>query len=311
MATRSSNSNRISNSNRVSNSNKNHELEKRRFKSICFCNHCGESIGLLTQGQECSSCKNRYHLNCADKITTLCTHWTTYEQSLENEQEDLEDYNPETVEIIGLHEFTIRTFKKFTFCNLCNRFVFGVVNQGFACMNCGLVTHKNCKKKASLLPGCRPFFTIQQELENENYNFKHFWVNGNVSKSRVCLECKDEVYNSNVLTGKQCSWCKCVIHDKCLAEYNKKNECCNLGDLSNLILSPANVILNNPLINLSNIEEIRKNCTIRRDPNSTPLLIFVNNRSGGQQGQSLIKKFKRFLNPIQIFDLANGGPKPG
>jgi diacylglycerol kinase (ATP) len=42
----------------------------------------------------------------------------------------------------------------------------------------------------------------------------------------------------------------------------------------------------------------------------TPLLVFVNSRSGPQQGQLLITQLERLLNPIQIWDLANGGPEP-
>jgi diacylglycerol kinase (ATP) len=42
---------------------------------------------------------------------------------------------------------------------------------------------------------------------------------------------------------------------------------------------------------------------------STPLLVFVNSRSGPQQGYLLITQLRRLLNPIQIWDLADGGPR--
>lgn len=42
-----------------------------------------------------------------------------------------------------------------------------------------------------------------------------------------------------------------------------------------------------------------------------PLLVFVNRKSGGQQGAKLLDSFKKLLNPIQVFDLAEGGPQPG
>jgi len=41
----------------------------------------------------------------------------------------------------------------------------------------------------------------------------------------------------------------------------------------------------------------------------TPLLVFVNSRAGPQQGHLLITQLRRLLNPIQIWDLANGGPE--
>jgi diacylglycerol kinase (ATP) len=41
----------------------------------------------------------------------------------------------------------------------------------------------------------------------------------------------------------------------------------------------------------------------------TPLLVFVNSRSGPQQGSLLVGQFCRLLNPIQVWDLANGSPE--
>ena len=41
----------------------------------------------------------------------------------------------------------------------------------------------------------------------------------------------------------------------------------------------------------------------------TPLLVFVNSRSGPQQGHLLISQLKGLLNPIQVWDLADGGPE--
>jgi len=45
--------------------------------------------------------------------------------------------------------------------------------------------------------------------------------------------------------------------------------------------------------------------------NVCPLLVFVNVKSGGQQGAELITNFRHLLNPHQVFDLQNGGPLPG
>lgn len=41
------------------------------------------------------------------------------------------------------------------------------------------------------------------------------------------------------------------------------------------------------------------------------MLVFVNGRSGGNQGIELINGFCRHLNPNQVHDLSNGGPLPG
>ncbi|KAI9914173.1 hypothetical protein PsorP6_004943 [Peronosclerospora sorghi] len=41
---------------------------------------------------------------------------------------------------------------------------------------------------------------------------------------------------------------------------------------------------------------------------STPLLVFVNGRSGGQMGLHLLRQVRKWLNPIQIYDLSHQSP---
>lgn len=45
------------------------------------------------------------------------------------------------------------------------------------------------------------------------------------------------------------------------------------------------------------------------DTRDTPLLVFVNSRSGSQQGLILKMQLRSLLNPIQVWDLADGGPE--
>ena len=45
------------------------------------------------------------------------------------------------------------------------------------------------------------------------------------------------------------------------------------------------------------------------DHSCTPLLVFVNSRSGPKQGDLLINQLRGLLNPIQVWDLADGGPE--
>ncbi|CAL1264381.1 unnamed protein product, partial [Larinioides sclopetarius] len=52
---------------------------------------------------------------------------------------------------------------------------------------------------------------------------------------------------------------------------------------------------------------------IKPIPSSTskPLLVFINPKSGGNQGSKLLRSFQWLLNPRQVFDLTEGGPSVG
>ncbi|MEQ2187962.1 hypothetical protein GOODEAATRI_010120, partial [Goodea atripinnis] len=43
----------------------------------------------------------------------------------------------------------------------------------------------------------------------------------------------------------------------------------------------------------------------------SPLLVFVNPKSGGLKGRELLYSFRKLLNPHQVFDITNGGPLAG
>lgn len=43
----------------------------------------------------------------------------------------------------------------------------------------------------------------------------------------------------------------------------------------------------------------------------SPVIIFINTKSGGLLGNLAIGKFSRSVNPLQIFDLSQGGPIHG
>lgn len=43
----------------------------------------------------------------------------------------------------------------------------------------------------------------------------------------------------------------------------------------------------------------------------SPLLVFVNSKSGDNQGVKFLRRFRQILNPAQVFDLITSGPTLG
>lgn len=61
------------------------------------------------------------------------------------------------------------------------------------------------------------------------------------------------------------------------------------------------------------IEKENRTFVIKPIPSASvkPVIVFINPKSGGNQGVKLMQKFQWLLNPRQVFDLTQGGPKIG
>ena len=61
------------------------------------------------------------------------------------------------------------------------------------------------------------------------------------------------------------------------------------------------------------LQHVHRSFVIKPIPstNLRPLLVFINPKSGGNQGVKLMQKFQWHLNPRQVFDLSQGGPRLG
>lgn len=74
----------------------------------------------------------------------------------------------------------------------------------------------------------------------------------------------------------------------------------------------------NPIAAVNNrveqyLQHVHRSFVIKPIPsaNLRPLLVFINPKSGGNQGTKLMQKFQWHLNPRQVFDLSQGGPRLG
>eukprot|EP01130_Rhizamoeba_saxonica_P001115 TRINITY_DN1098_c0_g1_i1.p1 TRINITY_DN1098_c0_g1~~TRINITY_DN1098_c0_g1_i1.p1 ORF type:complete len:544 (+),score=88.64 TRINITY_DN1098_c0_g1_i1:267-1898(+) len=219
-------------------------------------------------------CRYATHHKCSSKVGDNCFG-----------PEMCNEYQPHTMKSVH--------FGNPTFCNYCRGLLYGVTGkQGIQCTVCRYVSHKNCP-----LPNTCPVTSFYMQPTYEQMG--HFWIEGN--KSGKCSVCKSECSSSTRLSAYQCFWCHYnVCSLKCQEELGYV---CDLGLLSDIIISPISISTNMSL----NVEDFRLNA----DLIGVPLLVFINKKSGGGLGTEFIKQFNRFLNPLQVIDLANGGPGPG
>ncbi|XP_053421613.1 diacylglycerol kinase gamma isoform X1 [Nycticebus coucang] len=167
----------------------------------------------------------------------------------------------------GRHVWTMKHFKKPTYCSFCHIMLMGVRKQGLCCTYCKYTVHERCVSKN--IPGCV------------------------------------KTYSKAKRSGE--------FHRKC-----ELSTLCDGGELRDHILLPTSIC---PITrdrqsgrsdgSVSAKGELVMQYKIIPTPGTHPLLVLVNPKSGGRQGERILRKFHYLLNPKQVFSLDNGGPTPG
>jgi len=190
--------------------------------------------------------------------------------------------------------FDYATYTVPTYCNWCRQLLVGVSNQGLSCVRCGLCLHEVCLAPFGHQKTCRKAY-VTDESDNKNL---HHWVEGNCYCN--CAVCNKSLVEPQFLWGVTCAWCKVGVHNHEKADFDKKEPLCTFGKFKQFIVPPSSFVL-------------QKDGTFRvtKTDGLKPLLVFINKKSGGQQGSGLIAALQKNLNPLQVFDLSDGGPKKG
>uniref|UniRef100_A0A8C1MHQ1 Diacylglycerol kinase n=2 Tax=Cyprinus carpio TaxID=7962 RepID=A0A8C1MHQ1_CYPCA len=216
----------------------------------------------------------------------------------------------------GQHLWRMKHFNKPVYCNVCQNMLLGLRKQGLCCTCCKYTVHGRCANK-NPAPCTRTYVKSKKETGIA----AHDWVSGNCDSGK-CDRCQKKIKSLHGLTGKRCVWCHTMRHDECATQEPFE---CDCGPFRDHILPPWAIY---PIIK-ERQNSVKNGCAFVSDdsdhnttpdgqvlqinpiPNTHPLLVFVNPKSGGKQGERILRKFQYLLNPRQVYNLSNGGPGPG
>uniref|UniRef100_A0A3Q3F7E1 Diacylglycerol kinase n=1 Tax=Labrus bergylta TaxID=56723 RepID=A0A3Q3F7E1_9LABR len=201
----------------------------------------------------------------------------------------------------GQHIWRMKHFNKPTYCSVCQNMLLGLGKQGLCCTCCKYTVHSRCANK-NPEPCARTFVKSKQEISVPS----HDWIRADCNSTK-CEVCHKKI---KTLAGRRCVWCHDMRHDDCVFTGTSS---CDCGPLRDHILPPWAIyaVSKEEDSNLLHVTPDGHVLQIHPIPDTHPLLVFVNPKSGGKQGERVLRKFQYLLNPRQVYNLSNGGPTPG
>nr|XP_020659929.1 diacylglycerol kinase eta isoform X1 [Pogona vitticeps] len=201
----------------------------------------------------------------------------------------------------GMHNWYACSHARPTFCNVCRESLSGVTSHGLSCEVCKFKAHKRCAVRA--INNCKwtTLTSIGKDIieDEDGVAMPHQWLEGNLPVSAKCAVCDKTCGSVLRLQDWKCLWCKTMVHTACRDLYPHK---CPLGQCKVSIIPPT------ALNSIDSDGFWKATCP---PTCASPLLVFVNSKSGDNQGVKFLRRFKQSLNPAQVFDLMNGGPHLG
>ncbi|CAH1398894.1 unnamed protein product [Nezara viridula] len=200
----------------------------------------------------------------------------------------------------GRHHWQATSHARPTYCNVCRDALSGVTSHGLSCEICKWKVHKRCASKA--INNCKwtTLASVRKEIiedKDGNIYMSHQWMEGNLPVSSKCAVCEKNCGSVLRLQDWRCLWCRATVHTACRPLYPVR---CDLGPNRVSIVPPT------ALHSVGKCSDEAWEAV--RPQGCSPLLVFVNSKSGDNQGVKFLKRFKQLLNPAQVFDLIPSGP---